>query len=244
MAAVENWWEVTSTYVGISRPRLPLDVRFRSGMRHRVVEFYDLETLWQIFFRRVYDVRPTDRVIIDAGANIGLFACYAARRSPAAAIICVEPFPATYQRLRETVEANGLGSRITCLNQALHSTEGVAAMSVGNAEASQMNRLVSGGGDYEQVNVHTVSLARLLADAGIGEVDLLKLDVEGSEYDVILTTPREVLQRIRRMNIEYHEPPPGARGGKQELLAHLEASGARVVHHESTGLYGIVHLER
>ena len=81
IASMSNWWEVTSAYVGLARSSLPFEARFRNGMRHRFEEFYDLETLWQIFFHRVMSVRPSDRVIIDAGANIGLFACYATGRS-------------------------------------------------------------------------------------------------------------------------------------------------------------------
>ena len=75
----------------------------------------------RFFFTASPSVRPSDRVVIDAGANIGLFACYATRRSPAARVVCIEPFPATYERLRETIRANRLDDRVTCLNQALDS---------------------------------------------------------------------------------------------------------------------------
>ena len=177
-------------------------------MRHRFEEFYDLETLWQIFFHRVYDVRPSDRVVIDAGANIGLFACYATRRSPAARVVCIEPFPATYERLRQTIRANRLDDRVTCLNQALDSSEGTAAMTSA-AEASQMYRLASGDRGAGSVTVRTLTLARLIEDLATDTIDLLKMDIEGSEYNVLLTTPREILHRIRRINVEYHEPAAG-----------------------------------
>lgn len=178
VAGMSNWWEVTSAYVGFSRPSLPFEARFRNGMRHSFQEFYDLETLWQIFFHRVYDVRPSDRVVIDAGANIGLFACYATRRSPAARVVCIEPFPATYERLRETVRANRLEDRVTCLNQALDSSEGTAAMT-GAAEASQMYRLASGDRTPGSVTVRTLTLSRLLEDLATDTIDLLKMDIEG-----------------------------------------------------------------
>src|SRR4051794_2313613 len=187
MREIENWQQVVSAYVGIARPTLPFDVRFRDGMRVHIEEFYDLETLWQIFFHGVYDVRPSDRIIIDAGANIGLFASYAARRSPSARIFCIEPFPATFERLRQTMRATGFEKRAECFNIALSATDGVAAMSASGG-ASQMFRLETGSG-AGSVAVRTVSLQRFLADIQADTVDLLKVDIEGSEFDVLLTTP-------------------------------------------------------
>jgi len=244
IASMSNWWEVTSAYVGLAPPSLPFEALFRNGMRHRFEEFYDLETLWQIFFHRVYDVRPSDRVVIDAGANIGLFACYATRRSPAARVVCIEPFPATYERLRETIRANRLDDRVTCLNQALDSSEGTAAMTSA-AEASQMYRLASGDRGAGSVTVRTLTLARLLEDLATDTIDLLKMDIEGSEYNVLLTTPREILHRIRRINVEYHEPAAGASGSKLELIAHIEASGGRLIRDDGHARkYGMLHFDR
>jgi hypothetical protein len=64
-------------------------------------------------------------------------------------------------------------------------------------------------------------LTRIIQDVG-HEVALLKLDCEGSEYDIIQATPREVWQRIREIRMEYHA------GRVDELLWPLEQSGFRV----------------
>ena len=52
-------------YVGLSSGSLPLTTRTRAGTTFDLEEFYDVETLWQIYCRQVYDVRPQDRVIVD-----------------------------------------------------------------------------------------------------------------------------------------------------------------------------------
>ena len=245
MGEIANWWDVTSAYVGISEPELPLNVQFRSGTRCRLQEFYDIQTLWQIFFHRVYDVRPSDRVIIDAGANIGLFACYAAWRSPSAEILCLEPFPATFERLLATVSSNRLEKRIKCLNYALDDRERVAVMSAtDDVEASQMRRLAADAAPSAGVSVRTMTLERLVDATNAEIIDLLKMDIEGSEFDVLLTTGPRVFRRIRRINVEYHQPPPGVRGSKEEIIAHLRSAGARLVLDDSAGLYGMLYFER
>src|SRR5919106_4375067 len=102
MRGFSAWPTVASAYLGLTSLPLPFEARTRSGMRFRLLEFYDLETLWQIYCRQVYAVAPSDRVIVDAGANIGLFTCFAAARAPQARVHAIEPFPATYDRLVET----------------------------------------------------------------------------------------------------------------------------------------------
>ena len=71
------------------------------------------------------------------------------------------------------------------------------------AEASQMYRLASGDRGAGSVTVRTTTIAHLLEDMATDTIDLLKMDIEGSEYNVLLTTPREILHRIRRINVEY-----------------------------------------
>ena len=92
---------IASAYVGFSPLRLPCTVEFRNGLRYRLEEYYDLETLWQINFLGVYPLRSSDQVILDAGANVGLFTCWAAHKNPTAAIVAIEPFPRNLERLKE-----------------------------------------------------------------------------------------------------------------------------------------------
>ena len=60
-----------------------------------LTDFFDLATLWLIFFSPAYPVKASDRVIVDAGANVGFFTLYASHRAPLARIISIEPFPPT-----------------------------------------------------------------------------------------------------------------------------------------------------
>jgi hypothetical protein len=61
--------------------------------------------------------------------------------------------------------------------------------------------------------VRTRRLADVIADAGLAHVDLMKMDIEGYEYEAILGS-RELFARhaVQTLALEIHEPPMRARG--------------------------------
>ena len=70
-----DWVRLTTAYVRMTS-KLPFSINLPSGP-FEFREISDIPTFWQIFFADLYSVRPTDRIIIDAGANIGAFTLYA-----------------------------------------------------------------------------------------------------------------------------------------------------------------------
>jgi hypothetical protein len=84
------------------------------------------------------------------------------------------------------------------------------------------------GSDIRQgrIAVAAVSLADALARLATDRVDLLKLDCEGAEYDILMRTTPDVLSRIDRIVMEYHDHRPDVR--HPALAAFLRHSGYRV----------------
>jgi len=64
----------------------------------------------------------------------------------------------------------------------------------------------------EKLEVQGLSLGSLIDQSGFGEVDLLKMDIEGGEYEIITLKNREALRRVRMITLEYHDET------RQELL--------------------------
>src|SRR5438876_11006067 len=143
MKETSRWWSLTLGYLGIRRLMTPFEVRLRSGEVLVLGERTDLVIFWLIFVRRHYPVRSSDRVIVDVGANIGLFTLYAAIEAPAARIISIEPFPETCQRLRHLVNTNRLAERVTIVNCAISGSSGPAAMDAVSGIPSQYKRINS-----------------------------------------------------------------------------------------------------
>jgi hypothetical protein len=53
--------------------------------------------------------------------------------------------------------------------------------------------------------VPSLSLADAFARLEIAQCDLMKVDCEGAEYPILFNTPDEVLKRVRRIVMEYHD---------------------------------------
>jgi len=221
-AETPQWARISAAYLGLTRLEYPCDLQLRSGEKIRLQELTDLKTFWQIFLRRVYNVHPGDRVILDLGANVGLFSLYAARCAREAHIFSLEPFPSTFDRLTGTVRDHHLEKRVTCLNYAVTGTDGIRTMA-NNSLPSQRRTLSSASSPQNGAQVHGKTLQAVMDENGLATVDLLKMDIEGSEYEVLLSSPTAVMQRISRVALEYHGD--SAPYSKDQLFHHLHEAG-------------------
>jgi len=224
-AETDQWARLSAAYLGLSRLQYPVLLRLRRGEQIHLEELTDLKAFWQIFLRKVYKVRPTDEVIVDLGANVGVFTLYAARNAPQAKVFSFEPFPSTYLRLVATVRDHHLDSRVTCLNYAATGASGVRLMPNGQVP-SQRRALASAASVTPGTGVMGKTIESILEENHLPHVDLLKMDIEGSEYEVLLSTPQRVLSRIGRIALEYHGD--SAPYSKQQLFSHLGQAGFKV----------------
>ena len=235
-----QWAAVTLDYLGLRPVKYPYDLRLRSGDRVTLREHIDVVIFWMVFARQHYPVAASHRLIVDIGANIGLFTLYAARTAPAARIIAVEPFPDTRERLKQLVETNHLGDRVTILNCALASAAGERTMDSAQEIPSQYRRIYSpttitlnashrGPAGAKQddcgVPVRTETLAHVLDRAGADFIDLIKMNIHGSEYDILLHTDPRTLQRCRQIEVQYHELPAAMGLGKEQIIERMQQLG-------------------
>lgn len=89
-----------------------------------------------------------------------------------------------------------------------------------------------GGGD--KLSVSTISLAGLLAEAGRDECDVLKLDIEGAEYDVLSELCQSgELRRTRQLLVEFHH----------RVTHHTDEETAACVQAIQTAGFRLIHVE-
>lgn len=230
--ATPGWKQVTAAYIGL--PFRPFSITLGSGI-FEFREKSDVATFWQVFFGKLYPLRASDRLLIDAGANIGVFSVYALLSLPQCRVISIEPSGSTFDRLQAALRANGVEQRCTSIHAAIGSSEGITTIATGGA--SQFRR---SGREGEPVRMTT--LAAVIPQEG--RVDLLKMDAEGAEYDALGSTSRGVLDRIGRIALEFH-PTEGGPHRWPALKKHLTASGFRLISElENGGGYGMAYLER
>ena len=225
--------KLVASALNIGAPRFPLEIPLRGGGVVRVCSRGEAKVFWQIFIHGCYRLWADCKTIVDAGANIGLFSVWAARQLPESRILALEPFPETFARLQHNLQINQLGSRVESVQLALAAQSGERLMPV--AAESQRRSLIAADleTDGERVvKVPSITIAELMDRYKLRQIDLLKMDIEGSEWEVLHSTPVSVLRSIRRIQFEYHEVPARLGYAKDTLFEYLRSAGYRLTHCE------------
>lgn len=178
----------------------------------------------EVFDREVYYFRTSRDapLVLDCGANIGVAALYIKRLYPHARIVCYEPFPEAFAALCANVESNGL-RQIELHQLALAPTAGEAelhfdAEHLGSLSMSLRPERIRGAS-------HVVETTRL-SDAITGHVDLLKMDIEGVEFEVLAeAAERGKLRLVDQIIVEYHHHITETEDRLAGLLDLLEREG-------------------
>lgn len=144
-----------------------------------------------MYFRHVA-LKPGD-VVLDLGANCGLFAIACAKRvGPSGTVIAVEPDPATFAALRDNVHRSG-ATNVRVVHAAIWSAPGKVRFAADSSLGSLVLR------DRQNPRGRVVETTATTIDGLAREVDaskiaLVKVDIEGAEYDAFLGA-RELLSR-------------------------------------------------
>ena len=152
--------------------------------------------------------RGSEGVVLDVGANVGQHTLYLARH--AAQVHAVEPFPPVLERLDALVERNGL-RHVTVHRVGFSNRAGSLPFFAPPAQ-----NLGTGSFDpaFRRANTPDRELPLVvgddwLAEHGVGRVDLVKVDVEGTER-LVLEGLRRTLERDRPTVMFELNPAPGS----------------------------------
>jgi FkbM family methyltransferase len=129
-----------------------------------------------------------DGIIIDGGANHGLFSLLAHQRFPDKKIFALEPYPKILPLLRKNLEGTG----VTIVEKALAGKNGTVSFftsessdQMGSTIRENVQEFISKKETVKETTVPAVSLATLVADEKIEKIAVLKLDVQGGEFSII-----------------------------------------------------------
>lgn len=176
------------------------------GMQHPVYCRTGTSDAWvlkQIFLEREYaplDRQQNVRVVFDCGANVGYSSIYFLNRFPGCRVIAVEPDPENVKLLR--VNLQPYGSRVEIVTAGVWSTATRLVLVRGTeAWATQVRAATAG----ETGDLSAVDIPSLMGRAGVDRVDVLKVDIEGSEAEVFSTNVDRWLSKIGSLAIELHD---------------------------------------
>ncbi len=177
-------------------PGYPHPITIRGG------QSTDAWALYQILVRGEYAaVGNLDSVkfIIDAGANIGIASLYFLHQYADARIVAIEPSAANFELLRQNTAP--YASRIRLVQGALWTTAGTLDL---DFRGEDWLTRVRPAGEGQSGAVEAFTVPSIIA-YGDGPVDLLKVDIEGSEKEIFGSPAREWLPAIRNIVIELHD---------------------------------------
>lgn len=183
----------------------------------------------QIFVRNVYYTScvKTAPAIIDCGGNIGMSVLYWKYLYPQAHIHVFEPSHEVIGSLEENIRRNNL-TNITVIRAATSSHEGTARMhqrgsaACGNTLERSVVEATPHKHPIESYEVPTVRLSAFIDS----NVDILKLDIEGSEGSVLKELVKaNKFDQIRECVLEYHYYPTSSDNQLADILALFNAVG-------------------
>jgi FkbM family methyltransferase len=168
----------------------------------------DIPAYKEIIERHKYCVaaKYEPKYIIDAGANVGMAAIYFANKYKNARIIAIEPESKNYELLKQNTEYY---MNITVIKAALWNTSGEISLfdtGLGNdgfmVEANK-TMLKTPIKNIKQT-IKTVTVDEIINEFHIDSIDILKIDIEGSEKEVFESC-KSWIHKTKCIIVELHE---------------------------------------
>lgn len=148
--------------------------------------------------------------ILDIGANCGICSIILARQNPKAIIYSFEPFPKSYNLLLENIKLNNISNIISfnfavsgvsneILKLYLHPSCSGANITGKNIELKEyFNK------EIEAIDVKTISFDDIITNNNITNIELLKIDCEGAEYDILYNSIKFKQNYVKNLIGEFH----------------------------------------
>jgi len=142
-------------------------------------------------------VDESDKVMLDLGANVGMFAIYATPYCER--IVCVEPTPSHFKLLNDLTASF---KNIETMQCAVSPVDGFVTFYI-EPNNTTMNSLVPRSGT--PIMVEGLTLKSIMKRANIEKVDFVKMDIEGSE-DLVLNEEclSFIYGNVHKILIEFH----------------------------------------
>lgn len=196
---------------------------------------YDLEVIREVIDREEYfrwgdiTIKPGD-LVIDCGAHIGSFTRLAS--SKGANVIAIEPHEDNFQYLI----ANTVGAKNLKLLQAVL-YDGNNVLFKSDPVRNELHKVIAYATPGDDV-IKSVRLDDIVKQFDVTRIDLLKMDIEGCEYEVLYNL--DCLDMVQQLTMEWHYGSTHL----AKLIIFLEKRGLNVVWLGGNGQWGKLQCKR
>lgn len=185
------------------------------------------QILQEIYVSKVYEPILRGRsglTILDLGANIGLFSLYSAQY--AAKIIAVEPSSVIFKSLQKNIESNKLDQIVTPVQAAIGAENGKMELFGSDVNLTMFSAHRANIHNEKTETVKQLGLNTLLDLHSLTHVDFLKMDIEGSEFEVLASD--EFMKASKKIDFIMGEIHSWTGRNPQQCVQALEEAGYEV----------------
>ena len=205
---LSNWWLHFAVKIGLTnkdplifRTLIDIIVEVPQRIMHEFKEIF----MEGSYMRGLELAMPDRPVIIDVGANAGFFTFFAASQFPGAQIYAYEPIGYNFEQLKRNKELNPT-ARVWCFKKAVYGYSGEVTLNYDLRDSFTTSASVYHSSDtlMETIQVPCVTLQEIFNKHQVDRCHLLRMDCEGSEYEILYNCPSTYLHRVDQMAIEVH----------------------------------------
>lgn len=162
----------------------------------------DINVFSQVMYEGEYEIkyRVNASVIVDCGANIGLSSIFFKNKFPDATIVSVEPESTNFQILQKNTERY---SNIHCLNCGIWNRS--TLLKVKNNDRGNWGFTVEEAEAGDTNTIQAISIAEIMERYQLDHIDILKIDIEGSEQKLFESNVEKWLPFVKVIVIEFHD---------------------------------------
>lgn len=204
----------------------------------------------EIFMQNVYQIKEgmfdDTGVVLDIGANIGAFTIFVLKMG-AKKVIAYEPDSENYKMLLRNIQLNGFQDKVVVVKkgiglegktETLYHAQGGSFVKNDSLTGIANEVLENPRDGSEEIEI--VNFASVFADNELAYADVLKVDIEGSEYDLFEGVTAAVVKKSRYLCIEFNNT-------NQERFGRLVAKLSRTHNIHIIGSYqtgGMIYGQR
>jgi FkbM family methyltransferase len=210
-----------------------LTVKFKDGYKIFIQAGTDqYHTFHRVFLRDEYQIsqcaQEKMKCVVDLGANVGYFSTRIA--ALAEKVICYEPIASNVEKIKMNRDGR---KNIEIVNKAVAGKKGFIKMFKPHAESWScrysmiFHEYSKSESEFEPVEC--ITLDELFEEHRIETCDLMKMDIEGAEYETLYNTNNNTFKKISRIVGEYHFiDKDNKENNIQSLKTYLTNNGYRV----------------
>ena len=184
---------------------------FRNGLKIKIRRgTIDSEIVHDVAIKKTYfnyfSVKDGD-VVVDIGGHIGTFSILASSINKTGKIYLFEPNLNNFNQIKENIRLNDI-QNILAFNKCVSEETGVKDFYIPRFKSTG----AEGGGclynncdSHIKIKIDSISLNDLIIQNNIDRINFLKMDCEGGEYEILFNCDKDVIDKIDKIAMEYHD---------------------------------------